>query len=342
MLLKPSQHTQEWKSIMCLMIDFHKYKSLYINDHLDKVKEIDDNNEQLGKLTAQLFKLIDLRQEIEKKKVIYVDQEQQLLFQKEELQIELELAQTEYQEINKEDQNLQNEEEELIRELEQLKKQSNELCIQRDKAKSYIVSSPEKLSNDRDLSREELTLVDQELIQRQKVHQKLQYKLDGSTEKLNQVKEYLSILQSALYLKETAQTAKRDITRQQSHLVELKSNQENLSQEYNTLRNAKKSKEQKEQQYQEHYQKLKEETQQIIDSRKLDKLDLTQMYEQLETLLRDSKDKCQLERREQMKISRIREHQLSESLRGITALEEYIVEYCEIIKNKIINLPEMM
>eukprot|EP00347_Sterkiella_histriomuscorum_P023083 403336017 len=291
---------------------------------------------QFEKLDETLMKT-----EQEGKRQELLKQEEQLTYQLNEAQIQSEEQDAKLQEQIKADQQLEEEERLLMLELQQLQQGNQQLEQLKAETQDLIVPNPDKLKEERDLSEEELSLLRQEQAKFQATVNKFQAKLDARLEVRSQVKEHLSMLQSGVFLKDKVHQAKKDQRKQQSQLQELKSQKENINQELNTLKNDKKSRDQKEKQYQEQYQKLRDEIQSQIEARRFDKLEVQETYQGLSKEAKIMRDKHGQEKRDQMKIEKIRQQQLNDDIKDLGQLETYMNEYTNEIKNGIIALPEL-
>lgn len=76
MILKPQLYDREWRHLISLLLDFHRFKTEYAERHMQIVETISDNAQALSAATATLGQLIDRKTEVERLKGELAEQEQ--------------------------------------------------------------------------------------------------------------------------------------------------------------------------------------------------------------------------------------------------------------------------
>lgn len=145
MLLRPQLYEREWRHLIGLLLDFHRFKSEYAGRHMQIVETIAENGRVLGAATGTLGLLIDRKTEVERLKGELAEQEQNLQFMVEEGRIELGGVSAEGERWEAEEKRMAREEEALEEELRAAMMESNAQRQALEDAKALVVMSPERI-----------------------------------------------------------------------------------------------------------------------------------------------------------------------------------------------------
>ena len=159
MLLHPNKYDKEWRHIISLLIHFSLVKNEYEARHLELVEEFKENTLKLEQITNLFTELIDRKCHNERRKVEALAVQGELTFRCDEVRAETEISQIERDQMLLVNEQLAAEEAALLAELHSLEQDGEAIKRKNEESLEMIVSSPEKVSEEREVAAEELKLI---------------------------------------------------------------------------------------------------------------------------------------------------------------------------------------
>ena len=89
-LIFPQRYEKEWRTILCLLIDFARFKRDYAERHYELVQESQNVQTMLTNLSIELNMTIDRKAQLETRRSEMVQEEQRMIFMLEEMGVEVE------------------------------------------------------------------------------------------------------------------------------------------------------------------------------------------------------------------------------------------------------------
>jgi hypothetical protein len=173
MLLWPARHAPEWRALLSLMVDFALFREAYEPRHLALVRDFNESQLRLQTLTGTLAEGIERKCALERRRGEMLGEEAALRFGVEESRAGAETAEEAVQVQEGRNGSLKDEEEALLAELEEMEVERDGKRTVLEEARSLIVSSPERVSRDREEAAEMVRIMQEQLDSRMKVLQTL-------------------------------------------------------------------------------------------------------------------------------------------------------------------------
>jgi len=89
-LIFPQRYEKEWRTILCLLIDFARFKRDYAERHYELVQESQNVQTMLSNLSIELNMTIDRKAQLETRRSEMAQEEQRMIFMLEEMGVEVE------------------------------------------------------------------------------------------------------------------------------------------------------------------------------------------------------------------------------------------------------------